>query len=146
MPSARDAREWAANGGLHGIGDSLYTPFSGRDGDGIDFDAYRALVRYCVGDLGHAMLWLTSGLAEWWSLTLPERKQLVEVAIEEARGRPDYFTHWGEAVRDAASVIGLPTGDYPHSRPPQAILPEEAKLEIKHAFENAGLAGRRAEV
>ena len=27
MPSALDARDWAASGGLHGIGDSLYTPF-----------------------------------------------------------------------------------------------------------------------
>jgi 4-hydroxy-tetrahydrodipicolinate synthase len=41
MPSARDAREWAASGGLHGIGDSLYTPFSGTDGEEIDWDAYR---------------------------------------------------------------------------------------------------------
>ena len=49
MPSARDAKEWAA-GALRGIGDSLYTPFSGTDGDDIDYDAYRALVRYCVGD------------------------------------------------------------------------------------------------
>src|SRR5215813_10877628 len=72
MPSARDAREWAAAGGLHGIGDSLYTPFSGPDGDEIDFDAYRTLVRYCVDDLGHEMLWLTSGIAEWWSLTMDE--------------------------------------------------------------------------
>ena len=44
-----------------------------------------ALVRYCVGELGHPMLWLTSGIAEWWSLTMDERKRLVEVAIEEAR-------------------------------------------------------------
>ena len=51
MPSASEAREWVAAGGLHGIGDSLYTPFSGRDGDEIDWDAYRRLVRYCVGDL-----------------------------------------------------------------------------------------------
>jgi 4-hydroxy-tetrahydrodipicolinate synthase len=85
MPSARDARDWASSGGLHGIGDSLYTPFSGPDGDGIDWDAYRTLVRYCVGDLGHAMLWLTSGIAEWWSLTNEERKQLLEVAVREAR-------------------------------------------------------------
>src|SRR5262245_17846538 len=85
MPSAREAREWAAGGGLRGIGDSLYTPFSGRDGDDIDFDAYRELVRYCVGDLGHEMLWLTSGLAEWWALTSSERKKLVEVAIDESR-------------------------------------------------------------
>ena len=51
MVAARDARAWAADGGLHGIGDSLYTPFCGKDGDDIDWDAYRTLVRYCVGDL-----------------------------------------------------------------------------------------------
>ncbi len=333
MPTARDAKDWAAQGGLHGIGDSLYTPFSGTDGDDIDYDAYRALVRYCVGDLGHSMLWLTSGIGEWWSLTLDERKKLVEYAIEEARavapdtviqactssatvkdcveltqhaeasgadicylqtplmevhagegvlrffqyvadrtdialgmfnspssgyvltgqemaeihhripavvavkegvqdstsrsavmhalapdlviwecdlivyragwlqegivgpaqlgtcgylhetpeqpiltaywnliwegripeaiahaeetgldrlgaaiggwftqypGRPDYFTHWGEAFRYAASVIGLPTGDYAHSRPPQGILPENAKEQIRGAFDTIG--------
>ena len=26
MPAARDSKEWAASGGLHGIGNSLYTP------------------------------------------------------------------------------------------------------------------------
>ncbi len=334
MPSARDAKEWATSGGLHGIGNSLYTPFSGTDGDDIDYDAYRTLVRYCVGDLKHSMLWLTSGIGEWWSLTMDERKKLTEVAIEEAQavapdtviqactsaasvkdcveltrhaeaagadicylqtppmevhggegvlrffqyvadrtdialgmfnspssgyvltpeesarianeipavcatkegtieywrskathalapelviwecdlivyrvgwlqlgivgpaqlgtagylfetpdrpilttywnliwegrlaegieyaresgldrlgediagwytrfpGRPDYFRHWGEAFRYAASMLGLPTGDYPHSRPPQAILPEEGKAQIRKAFENAGFA------
>ena len=334
MARARDAKEWAASGGLHGIGNSLYTPFSGTDGDDIDYDAYRTLVRYCVGDLKHSMLWLTSGIGEWWSLTMDERKKLIEVAIEEARaiapdtviqactsaasakdcveltqhaeaagadicylqtppmevhagegvlrffqyvadrtdialgmfnspssgyvltpedsarianeipavcatkegtleywrskathalapelviwecdqivyrvgwlqqgivgaaqlgtsgylqetpdrpilttywnliwegrlaegieyaresglerltediarwytqfpGRPNYFTHWGEAFRCAASMLGLPTGDYPHSRPPQAILPEEARAQIRKTYENAGLA------
>jgi 4-hydroxy-tetrahydrodipicolinate synthase len=318
----------------------LYTPFSGPDGDDIDFDAYRELVRYCVDDLGHAMLWLTSGIGEWWSLTMPERKRLVEVAIDEARrvapaavmqactsamsakdsveltqhaqdagadicylqtppmevhggegvlrffqyiagrtdialgmfnspssgyvltpaeiariydevpavcaikqgvmhyaasaaihrlapglviwecdaiayragwlqagiigpaqlgtcgylmetrdepmltdywtliwdgrlpeaieaasqsgfdqlmadlnawytrypGRPDYFTHWGEAFKYAASVVGLPIGDYPHGRPPQALLPDEAKAQLRHAFEKAGLAKQPAHV
>lgn len=338
MPAARDARQWAAEGGLHGIGDSLYTPFSGPEGDAIDFDAYRTLVRYCVGELGHAMLWLTSGIGEWWSLTLSERRQLFEVAVEEARrvapgtviqactsaaaakdaleltqhaeqggadicylqtppmevhggegvlrffqyvaartdialgifnspssgyvltpqeiariydevpavcaikqgvmhyaasaamhrlapglviwecdtiayragwlqagiigpaqlgtagylmespekpmltryweliwegqleeavryagesgldqlsadlgswytsypGRADYFTHWGEAFRYAASVVGLPIGDHPHGRPPQALLPDEAKAQIRRAFERAGLAKQPA--
>jgi 4-hydroxy-tetrahydrodipicolinate synthase len=340
MPSARDAREWAAAGGLHGIGDSLYTPFSGPDGDEIDFDAYRALVRYCVQDLEHAMLWLTSGVGEWWSLTMDERRQLVEIAIDETRrvapasviqaatsamsakdsleltqhaqhagadicylqtppmevhggegvlrffqyvadrsdialgmfnspssgyvltpaeiariydevpavcaikqgvmhyaasaaihrlapglviwecdtiayragwlqagiiapaqlgtvgylmetpekrmlteywtriwdgrlrealqsaqesgldqlsaelgawytrypGRPDYFTHWGEAFKYAASVLGLPLGDYPYSRPPQARLPEPAKVQVRQALEHAGLARQPATV
>ncbi len=337
MVSARDARAWAADGGLHGIGDSLYTPLEGRDGDDIDWDAYRTLVRYCVGDLDHAMLWLTSGIGEWWSLTLDERKQLLEVAVEEARaikpdvvieactsagsakdtveltrhaqehgadiayiqtptmevhggegvlrffqylaertdlalgmfnspssgyvltpaemaaiyeavpavvavkegvqdsimptlelhalvpdlliwecdfmvyeagwlqdgivgpaqlgtagylfetpddkwytqyweliwdghldearafwkehsvrsglghsgrwtgqypGRPDYFTHWGEAYKLAASIIGLPIGDYPYSRPPQGVLPEAAREQIRTAYESSGMAGK----
>jgi 4-hydroxy-tetrahydrodipicolinate synthase len=340
MPNARSAREWAASGGLHGIGDSLYTPFSGTDGDEIDWDAYRALVRYCVADLDHPMLWLTSGIAEWWSLTMGERKRLLEVAVEEVRalgastviqactsapsakecveltqhaqergadicylqtppmevhagegvlrffeyvadrtdialgmfnspssgyvltpdeiaeiyrrvpavcaikqgvmhyaasakihrqapdlqiwecdlvayragwlqqgiiapaqlgtagylmetpakphlkeywsriwdgriqeaityaqqsgmdklseeiggwytcypGRADYFTHWGAAFRHAAALIGLPMGDHPHSRPPQGILPEAAKMQLRSAFENAGFVKQPATV
>jgi len=336
MPSARQARDWAAEGGLHGLGDSLYTPFSGTDGDDIDYEAYRWLIRYCVGDLQREMLWVTSGIAEWWSLTLDERKKLVEVTIEEARsiapetviqactsaasakdcleltqhaeargadicyiqtppmevhagegvlrffkyvadrtdialgmfnspssgyvltaqemaqiydeipavvavkegvmdsiantaalhalapglqiwecdgivyragwlqegivtpaqlggagylfetvqnrryrrywsliwegripeaieharesgldellgtvarwfcvypGRQEYFTHWGEAYRYSASVIGLPVGDYPHSRAPQGILPDEGKAQIRAAYEKAGMLG-----
>jgi hypothetical protein len=38
-----------------------------------------------AGTLGHPLLWLTSGLAEFWALTLDERKRLLEVAIEAAR-------------------------------------------------------------
>jgi 4-hydroxy-tetrahydrodipicolinate synthase len=332
MATANEAREWAQTA-LRGIGDSLYTPFSGVDGDDVDWDAYRALVRYCVGDLRHPMLWVTSGVAEFWSLTIAERKRLLEIAIDEARavnpdvvvqsctaalsakdcleltlhaqnagadivyiqtpmmelhagegvlkffryisdrsdialgmfnspssgyvlnaaesariaeeipavcatkegayrpansrllhelspelvvwecdttvyragwlragvvgpaqlgtvgylyetpqrkvlteyweliwndklveamdyavesgmdqfgakivpwftcypGRPDYFTHWGGAFKYAASVLGLPIGDYPHSRPPQAELPEQARAQIRDAYRRLGL-------
>ncbi|GFM18028.1 MULTISPECIES: dihydrodipicolinate synthase family protein [Mycobacteriaceae] len=84
MATAAEARDWARVA-LRGIGDSLYTPFCGPDGDDIDWAAYRHLVRHCVGDLNHEMLWCTSGVAEFWSLTIEERKRLLEVAIEEAR-------------------------------------------------------------
>ena len=84
MATARDAREWARVH-LRGIGDSLYTPFCGEDGDDIDWDAYRILVRHCVGELRHPLLWCTSGIAEFWSLTIEERKRLLEIAIEEGR-------------------------------------------------------------
>jgi 4-hydroxy-tetrahydrodipicolinate synthase len=108
MVSAREARTWAADGGLRGIGDSLYTPFTGRDGDDIDWDAYRTLVRYCVGDLQHSMLWLTSGIAEWWSLTLDERKRLLEVAVEEARViNPDVVIQACTAANSAKETVEL---------------------------------------
>lgn len=332
MATAAQARDWA-QAALRGIGDSLYTPFSGADGEDIDWDAYRVLVRYCVKDLGHPMLWCTSGVGEFWALTIAERKRLLEVAIEEGRahnadlvvqactaatsaadgveltrhaqqagadiayiqtpmmethggegvlrffryvadrtdialgmfnspssgyvlsadesariydeipavcaskegafrprnsrmlhelapglviwecdltvyragwlrngivcpaqlgtvgylhetpqrriisdywdlvyadrldeaidfaresgmdqfeldmgswfvsypGRPDYFTHWGGAFKHAAAVLGLPIGDYPHSRPPQAVLPEVAKAQIEAAYQRLGL-------
>src|SRR6201981_3360003 len=107
MATAREARAWA-RGALRGIGDSLYTPFCGTDGDDIDCNAYRTLVRYCVGDLGHPMLWCTSGLAEFWSLTLDERKRLLEVAIEEARAvNPNVVVQAGTAATSAKDSLDL---------------------------------------
>jgi 4-hydroxy-tetrahydrodipicolinate synthase len=107
VPNASDARGWA-HSALRGIGDSLYTPFSGVDGDDIDWDAYRALVRHCVGDLRHPMLWVTSGVAEFWSLTIAERKRLLEVAIEEARAiNPDVVVQSCTAALSAKDCLDL---------------------------------------
>lgn len=107
MATAREAREWAQSS-LRGIGDSLYTPFCGVDGDDIDWDAYATLVRYCVGDLAHPMLWLTSGVGEFWSLTIPERKRLLEKAIAEARAiNPDVVIQSCTAALSAKDCLEL---------------------------------------
>jgi 4-hydroxy-tetrahydrodipicolinate synthase len=107
MAKASEARVWARTA-LRGIGDSLYTPFAGVDGDDIDWEAYRVLVRHCVGGLGHPMLWLTSGVAEFWSLTIAERKRLLEVAIEEARAlNPDVVIQSCTAALSAKDCLEL---------------------------------------
>ncbi len=107
MATAGEARAWARNA-LRGIGDSLYTPFCGTDGDDIDWEACGTLVWYCVGDLGHPMLWCTSGIAEFWSLTLIERKRLLEVAIEEARHiNPDVVVQACTAAMSAKDCLAL---------------------------------------
>lgn len=107
MPTAGEAREWAHTA-LRGIGDSLYTPFCGVDGDDIDWAAYRALVRYCVSDLGHPLLWVTSGVAEFWSLTIDERKRLLEAAIDEAReANPDVIVQACTAAMSAKDCLDL---------------------------------------
>jgi 4-hydroxy-tetrahydrodipicolinate synthase len=107
VSTAHEARAWA-RGALRGIGDSLYTPFCGADGDDIDWDAYRTLVRYCVGDLGHPLLWCTSGIAEFWSLTLDERKRLLEVAIQEGRAaNPDVVVQACTAAMSAKDCLDL---------------------------------------
>jgi len=107
MATVREARDWARST-LRGIGDSLYTPFSGVDDDDIDWDAYRTLVRYCVADLRHPLLWITSGLAEFWSLTIDERKRLLEVAIDEARKHnPDIVIQACTASMSAKDCLEL---------------------------------------
>src|ERR1700676_4479734 len=82
--TGKEAKEWASQH-LWGNCSSLYTPFSGPDGDDIDFDALRALVRYCLVELDQDGIWLTGGIAEFWSLTTEELKEVVRVAVEEAR-------------------------------------------------------------
>ena len=89
MVTAAEAKEWAREH-LRGNCSSLYTPFSGRDGDEIDYAALRALVRHCAG------------------------------------------------FKFGASVLGLPVGDYPHSRPPQTAFPDELKAPVLDAYRAAG--------
>ena len=95
-------------------------------------------------------------LTEYWNLLwegrIPEaiahsrESQLDAIIYGVARwyctspNRPDYFTHWGEAYRCSAATLGLPMGDYPHSRPPQGILPDQAKVEIRALYESVGFA------
>jgi 4-hydroxy-tetrahydrodipicolinate synthase len=59
-------------------------------------------------------------------------------------GRPGYFTHWGGAFKYAASLLGLPVGAYPHSRPPQAELPPEGKVQIENAYRRLGIIDKQA--
>jgi 4-hydroxy-tetrahydrodipicolinate synthase len=82
--TSADAKEWA-RAHLRGNCSSLYTPFSGPDGDEIDYQAIRALVRYLLVDLDQDGLWLTGGIGEFWALTAGELKEVVRVAIKEAR-------------------------------------------------------------
>jgi 4-hydroxy-tetrahydrodipicolinate synthase len=109
MSTAAAAREWGQDVLMRpGLGSSLYTPFSGVDGDTIDYDAFRTLVRHCVGTLRHELLWLTSGLAEFWSLTLQERKQLLEIAVHEARAlNPEVIIQACTAAASAKDCLEL---------------------------------------
>jgi 4-hydroxy-tetrahydrodipicolinate synthase len=107
LVQARDARDWAKEH-LRGVCDSLYTPFSGRDGDEVDYEALRFVVRYALGDLDHDGLWLTSGLAEFWALTTDERKRIAEVTIEEARQvKPNAIIQVATVASSAKETVEL---------------------------------------
>ncbi|MGE4363523.1 hypothetical protein HZU38_16380 [Mycolicibacterium vanbaalenii] len=160
MATAVEAREWA-RGALRGIGDSLYTPLGGADGDDIDWAGWLRDGIVCPAQLGTAgYLFETPDrpiYSEYWELIVAgELLDAMDYARESGLdqfdidmgawftcypGRPDYFTHWGGAFKFAASVLGLPIGSYPHSRPPQAELPALAQNEIRVAYRNLGLVG-----
>jgi len=79
-------------------------------------------VRYCVADLEHPLLWVTSGLAEFWSLTIDERKCLLEVAIDEARKHnPDILIQSCTASMSAKDCLEL---TIPAARPGRNVIAE----------------------
>lgn len=107
MATASEARQWAP-GALRGIIDSLYTPFDGPGGERIDFDALRALIRYCLEDLGHDGVWVGGLVGECWALSVDERKQLLEVAIAEARAaRPGVLVEACPASTNVLETVEL---------------------------------------
>lgn len=48
------------------------------------------------------------------------------------------YKHWGSAFKAAAAALGLPVGDYPHSRPPQPPLPPAMVAEVEEAYKKMG--------
>ena len=98
MVRAHDAKAWA-NEELRGICDSLYTPFSGRDGDDVDYDAVRDLVRYTLGDLDHHVGDVsTCDLVNW--PVAPSGDQLASNAQFDRPGRARAGKTLNELLRD----------------------------------------------
>ena len=70
---------------MNGVHPALVTPFARRT-ELVDEGAYRRLVRHC---LPHVDGLVTSGTTgEFHTLTRQEQKRLIEIAVEEAAGRP----------------------------------------------------------
>jgi 4-hydroxy-tetrahydrodipicolinate synthase len=131
--TSADAKEWARTS-LRGNCSSLYTPFAGTDGDEIDYEAIRALVRYLLVDLGQDGLWLAGGIGEFWSLTTDEQKEVVRVAIEEARAvKPEALIQVLSSTDNAKVTVEL-------TRHAQALGADVCYVMTPY-FECAGKAG-----
>ena len=90
------------------LGESPYTPFKGPGGEALDLEAYRSLIAYIVGPLERRLLFLTSGNGEFWSRTMDERKRLLEIGIEVARGiAPDTIIQTCTSSITAADTVEL---------------------------------------
>ena len=67
-----------------GVNPALVTPFA-KD-QSLDEEAFRSLIRYVIDDVDGLVPCGTTG--EFNYLTPAESKRLVEIAIEEAQGKP----------------------------------------------------------
>jgi 4-hydroxy-tetrahydrodipicolinate synthase len=64
----------------------------------------------------------------------------VATASEAREWAHSALRDWGGAFKCAASLLGLPVGayPYPHSRPPQAELPDQAAEQFQDAYRRIG--------
>jgi 4-hydroxy-tetrahydrodipicolinate synthase len=67
-----------------GVFPALVTPFD-KD-EGVDESAFRGLIRHVIGDVDGLVPCGTTG--EFPYLSVEEQKRLVEIAVEEAKGKP----------------------------------------------------------
>jgi len=78
-----EARDWV-RANLHGYMTVLYTPFDATGA--IDEEGLRHNVRETLARPGVGGLSVHSLHQEFWALTLPERKRLTEIVLDEVQG------------------------------------------------------------
>jgi 4-hydroxy-tetrahydrodipicolinate synthase len=93
----------AARERFTGLWAATITPFG--PGGEIDEDALRRDLGRLTGDLGVGGLFCGGVMGEFWSLSVAERRRLVEIAVECARGKCPVLAHTGH--HSAAETIEL---------------------------------------
>ncbi|MDF2115315.1 dihydrodipicolinate synthase family protein [Roseiarcaceae bacterium H3SJ34-1] len=86
MPIARKDAKSHARETMRGIWAAALTPF--KDDMSVDEQGFRANLRHWIDDLGIEGVFVAGKQGEFFSLTLPERKRLFEIALEEAQRKP----------------------------------------------------------
>jgi 4-hydroxy-tetrahydrodipicolinate synthase len=98
----RKPGKWKVEGQLHGCGTALVTPFTSAGA--VDEKALRALVDWQIEEGIHFLVPCGS-TGEAATLTLDEHKRVVQITIEQARGRVPIVA--GAASNDTAKAIEL---------------------------------------
>jgi 4-hydroxy-tetrahydrodipicolinate synthase len=91
MDYRRSEAKEAAKAKFRGIVAAITTPFT-PDGQ-VDEAGLRHNMRTLTGKLGVSGVFCTGIMGEFWSLTKEERKRIVEVVCEEARGKCLVIAH-----------------------------------------------------
>ena len=78
---------------FRGVWAAIATPFTAEDE--IDEAGLRRNMRYLTGALAIDGVFCTGTMGEFWALTKEERKRVVEIVVEEARGKCKVIAHTG---------------------------------------------------
>jgi 4-hydroxy-tetrahydrodipicolinate synthase len=92
-----EAKE-AARAQFRGVWAAIATPFT-PDG-GLDEAGLRHNMRHFTDALGVAGIFCAGTMGEFWALTKEERKRVVEIVVEEARGKCMVIAHTGHHSPD----------------------------------------------
>lgn len=76
-----------------GVSPALVTPFTKKDE--LDEEAYRKLIRFVIDDLGVTGIVPAGSTGEFSSLFWEEQKRVIEIAVEEAKGKVDVMAGTG---------------------------------------------------
>jgi len=83
----------AARDQFRGIWAAITTPFA--PDLSVDEDGLRRNMRYLTGVLHVDGVFCTGVMGEFWSLTKEERRRVVEIVVQEARGKCGVIAHTG---------------------------------------------------
>jgi 4-hydroxy-tetrahydrodipicolinate synthase len=88
----------AARAQFRGVWAAIATPFH-ADG-ALDEAGLRRNMRHFTGGLGVAGIFCAGTMGEFWALTKEERKRVVEIVVDEARGKCKVIAHTGHHSPD----------------------------------------------
>lgn len=88
----------AARAQFRGVWAAIATPFT-PDG-ALDEAGLRRNMRHFTDGLGVAGIFCAGTMGEFWALTKEERKRVVEIVVEEARGKCKVIAHTGHHSPD----------------------------------------------
>ena len=98
MQYRRSEAKEAARAQFRGVWAAIPTPFH-ADGS-FDEAGLRRNMRHYTDGLGVAGIFCAGTMGEFWALTKEERKRVVEIVVEEARGKCRVIAHTGHHSPD----------------------------------------------
>jgi 4-hydroxy-tetrahydrodipicolinate synthase len=93
MNYAKSAAKEASRAAFRGVWAAITTPFTAELK--VDEAGLRRNMRYVTNTLCVDGVFCTGVIGEFWSLTNAERKRVVEIVVEEARGKCGVIAHTG---------------------------------------------------